>query len=237
MAIRYALFENKMLHAADNEYMARTKAIGAADLEAIAARMADMGTTVTKSDILAVFEDMSKAAESLLADGFTVNFDGLCNFKCSIKGIFAGPTDSFDPARHSLQVNVSAGQRIARAVISAAEITKSEAVIPTPSLAEFVDIASGTVNNLITPANIAVVNGYRLKFDPDAIDEGIFLIADDNTEIKAASVANNKPSQLTFLVPDLAGLGPEFRLEVRSRVLIPAGDLRTGGLDDRLILA
>ena len=88
MAIRYALFENKMLHASDNEYMARTRAIGTADFDTIAARMVEMGTTVTKSDILAVFEDMSNAAESLLLDGF-------CNMKCSIKGIFAGPTIRF----------------------------------------------------------------------------------------------------------------------------------------------
>ena len=109
MAIRYALFENKMLHASANEYMARTRAIGTADFDMIAARMVEMGTTVTKSDILAVFEDMSNAAESLLLDGFNINFDGLCNMKCSIKGIFAGPTDSFDAARHSLAVNASIG--------------------------------------------------------------------------------------------------------------------------------
>ncbi len=237
MTIRYALFENKMLHATDNEYLAMVTASGTADFEAIAARMADMGTTVTKSDILAVFEDMSKASVSLLADGHNINFDGLCNFKCSIKGVFDGPTDSFDASRHSLCVNASIGNRIGKEVINSAEIVKSEAVIPTPAPAEFVDTASGTVNNLLTVGNIGTINGWRLKFDPTAVDEGIFLIADDNTEIKAVSVATNKPSQLTFLVPDLAGFGPQFRLQVRSSMALGDGRLRTGRLVEALTRA
>jgi len=237
MTIRYALFENKMMHATGNEYMARTRSFGCADLEAIAARMADMGTTVTKADILAVFEDMTAAAVSLLADGFTVNFDGLCNFRCSIKGTFDGPTDGFDPSRHHLEVNASIGQRIRKEVINNAKITKTDTIIPAPTPAEFIDTASGTVNDLLTVGNIGTVNGWRLKFDPAAVDEGIFLIADDATEIKATSVATNKPAQLTFLVPDLAGFGPQFRLEVHSRMSIPAGDLRTGQLEGTLMRA
>jgi len=237
MTIRYALFENKLMHATGNEFVAMVSASGTADFEAIAARMADMGTTVTKSDILAVFEDMSKAAVSLLADGFNVNFDGLCNFKCSVKGVFDGPTDSFDASRHSLHVNASIGNRIGKEVINNAEIAKSEAVIPTPAPAEFVDTASGTVNNLLTVGNIGTINGWRLKFDPAAADEGIFLIADDGTEIKAVSVATNKPSQLTFLVPDLAGFSPEFGLQVRSRMANPDGRLRTGRLEGSLTTA
>ena len=94
--------------------------------------------------------------------------------------------------------------------INNAKITKTDTIIPAPTPAEFIDTASGTANDLITAANIATVNGWRLKFDPDAADEGIFLIADDSSEIKATSVATNKPSQLTFLVPDLAGFGPQF---------------------------
>ena len=237
MAIRYALFENKMLHASANEYMARTRAVGTADFDMIAARMVEMGTTVTKSDILAVFEDMSNAAESLLLDGFNINFDGLCNMKCSIKGIFAGPTDSFDAARHSLAVNASIGHRIRKAVLSSAEIVKAEAIIPVPSPAEFVDTASAAVNGTITPGNIGTINGYRLKFDPAAVDEGIFLIAAADSEIKAASVATNKPARLVFLVPDMSGFAPEIHLEIRSRMSIPDGRLRIGRLNETLTIA
>jgi len=237
MTIRYALFENKMLHATGNEYLAMVTASGTADFEAVAARMADMGTTVTKADILAVFSDLTKATESLLADGFNVNFDGLCNFKCSVKGVFDGPTDSFDSSRHRLQVNASIGQRLSKAVVNNAKITKSDTIIPAPTPAEFVDTASGTVNDLLTVGNIGTVNGWRLKFDAAAADEGVFLIADDDSEIKVTSVAVNKPAQLTFLVPDLAGFGPQFRLQVRSRMVNPDGSLRIGRLETALVRA
>jgi len=193
-----------------------------------------MGTTVTKADILAVFADLSKATESLLIDGYNVNFDGLCNFRCSIKGTFDGSTDSFDASRHSLHVNASIGQRLRKEVVNNAQITKTDTIIPAPTPAEFIDTASGTANELLTVGNIGTINGWRLKFDLAAADEGIFLIADDATEIKATSVAANKPAQLTFLVPDLTGFGPEFRLQVRSRMAIGDGRLRTGRLDTAL---
>jgi len=237
MTIRYALFENKLMHATGNEFVAMVTASGTADFEAVAARMANMGTTVTKADILAVFADLSKATESLLADGFNVNFDGLCNFRCSVKGTFDGPTDSFDSSRHRLEVNASVGAHLRKTVINNAQITKTDTIIPAPTPAELVDTASGTVNDLLTVGNIATINGWRLKFAPDAGDEGIFLIADDGTEIKAASVATNKPAQLTFLVPDLAGFGPQFRLEVRSRMAMDNGRLRTGRLQPALTRA
>lgn len=237
MAIRYALFENKMMHAQPDEYMARTKAIGTAGFEVIAARMTDMGTTVSKSDILAVFENMTVAAESLLLDGFNVDFDGFCNFKCSIKGVFNGPNDSFEADRHHIEVNSSIGTRIRKTVRHNAEIIKSEAIIPTPSLAEFVDTASGQVNSCVTPGNIGTINGYRLKFDPAAVDEGIYLIANGGGEIKTTSIATNKPAQLVFLVPDMAGPIAEIHLEVRSRMSIPDGQLRLGRLDKTLTRA
>ena len=236
MAIRYALYENNVT-STPAVYMARTRTIGCANLDQIAARMADMGTTVTKADILAVFEDMSKAAVSLLADGFSVNFDGLCNLRCTIKGNFDGLSDSFDPARHSLNISANPGGQLLKAVTSTAEITQTETVIPTPAPAEFVDCSSDETNNTITPGNIGTVNGWRLKFDPAVADEGVFLIADDGSEIKAGSVSSNKAGHLTFLVPDLAGFAPDFRLEVRSRMAIDGGQLRTGRLDETLIRA
>ncbi len=77
MAINYALFENHLTSDPD-DYAAQVKITGSADLEVLANRMIDQGSTVTKPDILAVLEDAIKATESCLLDGYRVQLGGLC---------------------------------------------------------------------------------------------------------------------------------------------------------------
>ena len=53
MAINYCLLENN-LTSDPNDYAAQVKITSSADLEQIADRMIEQGSTVTKADILAV---------------------------------------------------------------------------------------------------------------------------------------------------------------------------------------
>ena len=62
---------------------------------------------------------------------------------------------------------------------------------------------------------MAELTGSRLKFG-NLPDEGIFLVRTDGppgtAATKIGSVLNNKPAQLTFLIPP-----GHYRLEVRAR--------------------
>jgi len=231
MAINYALFENHLTSDPD-DYAAQVRITGSADLEALAQRMIDQGSTVTKPDILAVLEDTIKATESCLLDGYRVQLGGLCELFPRIKGVFNGITDTFDPSRHRVDVGANPGARVRRTVRVGATVTKAETIKPAPALLEYVDLGSGETNGKITSGNIGTINGHRLKFNPDQDDEGIYFVnIDTAAEVKLTAIQKNKPGQLVFLTPSVPG--GQYYLEVRTRFREPA-ELRTGRLDEIL---
>jgi len=237
MPIQYALFENHLTSDPD-DYAAQVKTAGSADLEAIADRMIDQGSTTTKADILAVLEDTIKACESYLLDGYRVNFGGLCELFPRISGVFNGITDTYDPSRHRVDAGANPGSRVRKTVRQNATIEKVETVLPSPAPLEYVDLASGETNGAITTGTIGTINGHRLKFAPGLPDEGIFLI-DTATSIatRVTAIQKNKPGQLVFLVPSAAAPMTPVELEVRARLGDAASELRTGRLDAVLTMA
>ena len=231
MAINYALFENHLTSDPD-DYAAQVRITGSADLEVLAQRMIDQGSTVTKPDILAVLEDTIKATESCLLDGYRVQLGGLCELFPRIKGVFNGITDTFDASRHRVDVGANPGARVRRTVRVGATVTKAETIKPAPALLEYVDLGSGETNGRITSGNIGTINGHRLKFNPDQDDEGIYFVnIDTAAEVKLTAIQKNKPGQLVFLTPTVPG--GQYYLEVRTRFREPA-ELRTGRLDEIL---
>jgi len=229
MPIHYALFENNVTSDPD-DYAAVVQAIDSADLDALIRRMLDRGSTTTRADILAVMEDAIGACESLLLDGMRVNFGGLVELFPRMRGIFTGATDTFDPARHTVDVGANPGIRVRQTVRDQATVTKDEAIKPSPNPLEYRDVGSDTTNDQVTPGNIGQLSGSRLKYDPAQADEGIFFLPTaGGAEIKVATVQKNKPAQLVFLVPAL--LPGTYYLEVRARMRAEAADLRTGRLD------
>jgi len=233
MPINYALFENN-LTTDPADYAAQVKITGSVDLEAIADRMIEQGSTVTKPDILAVLEDATKATESYLLEGYRVQFGGLFEMFPRLKGIFNGITDTFDPSRHHVDVGANPGARVRKKIRADATIEKQETILPAPSPIQYVDLESGDMNSTLTPGTIGTINGHRLKYDNTQADEGIYFIAEaGGANIKVTAVQKNKPGQLVFLVPTLAdGL---YRLEVRAQFSID-GEVRTGALESLLLV-
>ncbi len=233
MAIKYVLVENNLTTDPD-DYMARVQPVGAADLEAIIERMIQQGSTVTRADIVSVLEDYHTAIENLLLEGQNVNTP-LANFSVSIKGVFQGLTDSFDPARHRLNAVVTPGPRLRKALRERGQVVKQEAVKAAPHPVDYIDLNSGERNGILTPGGMGEVLGHRLKFDPSDPAQGIFFIAEDGTETRVTVVGRNKPGDLMFLVPASLAAG-EYTLEVRA-IFRKTTDLRVGRLDEVLTVA
>ncbi len=231
MPIHYALFENNVT-ADPDDYAASVQMTDTADLDTLIRRMIERGSTTTRADILPVMEDGIGACESMLLDGMRVNFGGLVELFPRVRGIFNGATDTFDPARHSVDVGANPGSRVRQTVRDTASVVKDEAVKPSPNPLEYRDVGSDTTNDQVTPGNIGQLSGSRLKYDATQADEGIYFVATAGGETKVATVQKNKPSQLVFLVP--AGLlAGTYYVEVRARIR-GGTDLRIGRLDSVL---
>ena len=232
MAINYSLYENK-LPAAGDTYAARVNIKGSIGLEQIADRIVGMGTTVRKADILAVLENTCQACEEYLIEGNRVNVGGVFDLFPSIKGVFDSITDSFDPARHKVEVSAAPGTRLRKNVQESASVEKQQTILPMPTLLEFVDLGSGTTNTSATPNNIGTINGHRLKFDPDDLTEGIFFVDKFGADFKVLAIQKNKPGELVFMIPALEVAQNPYTLEVRAHFSV-AGELRTGTLEYEL---
>ena len=230
MPIKYVLRKNNLVEEPDI-YAASVRISGSAGLEEIADRIVDQGTTVRRADVLAVLENAINVTDTMLMDGFRVNFGGLCDLFPKIKGSFEGPTDIYDPSRHQVDVGAMPGRRVRSTIREQASVERQEVTKPVPDLVKF-SKTGDTGNEKASPSpTIATINGYRLKFDPAKEDEGIFFVATSDgtaTRIDPSKIQRNKPSQLVFLTPELSS--GTYYIEVRTRYT-EDGELRIGRLD------
>jgi hypothetical protein len=232
--IDYALYKNK-LTGADDLYAARALITSSADLEAIADRIVEQGSTITRTDCIAVLEGAVTAVQSMLLEGARVNFGGLFDLYPKIKGKFNSITDHYDPARHQVDVGATPGSRIRKYVRDNATVGKLETVLPQPLVLEYFDLASSTTNTNITPNTIGTLRGSRLAFNAEDATEGIFIIdVSSGAEERVTALQKNKPSELVFMVPSI--LPNSVNIEVRKHFSVEGG-LRKGKLDHTLTLA
>jgi hypothetical protein len=225
MGIQYVLRKNNVVEQPDI-YAAQVKIADSLNLEGIATRMLEQGSSVTKPDILMVLESAIEAMESLLLEGYRVNMGGLCDLYPTIRGKFNGITDTYDPSRHQVDVGATVGARVRKTIRDHAFVEKHETIKPLPSLLEFVNQSEEQANGSIATWSFGTINGYRLKFNPAAEDEGVFIVAESGYPLKLNVIQRNKPGQIVFQVGSLPTPGPLF-LEVRTRYT-PEGELRIG---------
>lgn len=236
MPIKYALFENHITSDPD-DYSATVQVTSSADGADLVRDIMDQGSTVSEPDVLAVTAALKLACRRRLEEGQRVNYFGMMDFFPRIKGVFNGPNDTFDPARHQIDVGANPGTELRDEVRAAATVQKVEAIKPAPNPIEYRDVASDTSNDVLTPGNIGEVSGSRLKYDQAQADEGVYIIAVTGGEgdVKVAQMQKNKPGQLVFLVPSSLVNGTYY-LEVRARMGqgSTSRDLRIGRLDATL---
>ena len=228
MPINYTPQQNNFATDPD-DHMAVVISAGSVEQEGVIQRMIERGSTVTEADILAVLHDYHAAIESLTLEGFKVLTPG-ANYFTSIKGTFNGPTDSYDPSRHSVEPSLRPGKQYRRTIRERARVRKVESSKPAPNPLTYADFGSSQSNNAITLGGMAQIVGHRLKFDVADPGQGIFFTASDGTATRVDMVGKNMPGELMFMTP--ASLPPgNYTLTVRAAF---GKSIRTGLLDVEL---
>ena len=160
-----------------------------------------------------------------VADGCAVN-TALATYRPGITGVFHGPDDHFDPARHNLKPCLQTGPLLRQAV-RAASVQKTKPTWPAPVLTAFLDHDSGSQNATLTPRGIGEAIGQHLKYGTQP-GEGLWLVHSATGEdTPVAKVAKKTKGRLLFLCPDLTP--GTYNLEVRQAG--PDGVLRFGRLN------
>ena len=198
--LKYSLVENLLTERPD-DYSAQTHSKGSIDKEALITRMLNRGTLLTRTDIVAVLNGLEETVVEALLDGHALNLP-LFNTSFSISGVFESPLDTFDGNRHKLNINLTKGVLL-RSAEKEVKLEKSNVPASLPQIQEVKDSVSGVVNERLTSGGVVEVRGYNLKIEGVTPTCGLWFVAENGAEIRAATMVENKPSRILAMIPAL----------------------------------
>lgn len=233
MSIKYYLQPN-LVTPDPNDQSAHVETSANLTDDDLAAELVARGTATSKAQAAAVIAGYQQLIAEKVADGNAINTP-LCTVRPGINGVFTDPTDTFDPARHTIRANLKAGPLLTAALTGATveKIVKSD---PVPVLVSFINKNTGGVNATITPGGIGQIVGEQLKFKTTDATAGIYFTPATGSAVKVASIATRTEGELMFICPALAA--GTWHVEVRRVYGTGANaTLRTGQLGHALTVA
>ncbi len=234
MSIKYTLLPNGLL--ANNSYLASLRLEKTLDLDAVIAEMDERGTTVAESETRAVLIEFLRVIERQVLAGRRLNL-GFVRLFPTIRGTFTGPDDFFDAARHEVVLRAAPDQALKKSLREKATTEKLTTQELQPILKRLYDHGSQTHDATLTPGRTATLIGDHLKFDPDNLSEGVFLVDEATGEATRVDEApRNKPKEILFLVPPELAAATSYRLELRTRYS-DSQQLRSSHLKTSLLTA
>lgn len=190
------------------------------------------GSTVSKAEALAVIEEYEAAVCKAIEEGKNVN-TRMYKIHAVIKGIFESEKEIFDSKKHSVQINIKAGNRLKQCVENI-ELEKLSLSNNAPLIHTFINLHTKQSNQRFSSSHVISLRGKKLKFDPQDSNQGIFFVNENGLEFRVDNLIKNKPSELMFIVPEKIS-GHKFILEVRC--LFPnTSQIRTGKYPEQLIV-
>lgn len=231
--IPYSLSDNK-LTADPNDLRAQVRITATVGIEDLAESIVRPGSTVTKAEFLAMWEELGAEVERRVQRGESVVTD-LFTVRPTLTGVWANDQDSFDPTRHRGRLRLGTGVRLRRTEPKLRFELERAQDQSAPQPGHLEDFTSETTNDTLTKGGTVRLKGDNLKYDPTDADQGLFLVSGTGTATRVTKVLTNKPSELLFIVPPTLGAGT-YKVEVRAK---PKGSkqLRTATLGTALTVA
>ncbi len=170
-----------------------------------------------KSDVIAIFETARQVVLAYCNDGVGIRIPDFLDILPVVGGTQDVKGDWLKGPHKRLHTRVS------KKLLTAFQQEAAIEPIPTVTIAPVIDAVedahSGAINTTLTVGRSAAIIGNHLKFHPLMGDEGVFLLKEDGTAIRATHYLDNKPQRLTFEVPDELKDAGTCTLEVRMRNL------------------
>ncbi|RUT79806.1 DNA-binding domain-containing protein [Ancylomarina longa] len=196
--ITYYLKENPFKKGED-EFYGIPFTMGKMDRKELIKECAKEGSGITVPEAESMLSRLETVIGESLQKGFTINTP-LFNIQPSIKGVFTGWHDVFDPQKHQIQFSISAGVLLK----NYAQESKLHKIPPQKSVVNIINIKNHSENSTaqnIKKGSILEVNGQKLKYDITDSAQGIFLVGDDGIETKIRIVIKNTGGCQIFQIP------------------------------------
>ena len=198
--LNYLLLRNDLTGRA-GDHRAQTRSEGCIDETRLIKLILERGTTIGAADLAAAFTVAKEVIVQALQDGFSLNLP-LFNAFFSIKGVFNGPMDTFDPKRHKAEIKITKGILLREA---------EKKLRPTVTTLEYANLKvkqvkdsfSDVINDTITVGGITELRGLKLKIAGEDPTCGVWFIGEDGKETQAQKIIENKPARIMLQTPNL----------------------------------
>ena len=167
-------------------------------VQKVVARRTDLSPTLMKAAI----EQLTQVAIEELCNGATIKF-GFAHASLTVNGVFYGDNAQWNPAEHSLSVSLQPTAELREAVAATSVQVRGMASTGL-FINQVTDVASGMVNQKLTPGGGVVVSGQKLRIAGSDPAVGLMIV---NTQTQAEVVVpptswlQNDPSRISFIVP------------------------------------
>lgn len=201
MPINYSLVDNPLTERPD-DFRAITTTDIVVDEKYLVEFLAQRGNTST-TQYLAVVNEIKTAIKYFMELGYGINLPFL-NVNYSLSGVFENAADSYDPARHHLNVLVNLGKELRNADLSKVSLVKLQVAPNQAIISQVLDIATKKFDTVLTPGNMLQMTGNLIKVDGDAPENGVYFVNQSTqAETKAVFTATNTPKSLILLLPSM----------------------------------
>lgn len=213
--IPYSLIDNK-LTTDPNDLRAQVRITATVSINDLIDAIVRPGSTVTKAEFLAMWEELGAEVVRCLLRGESVVTD-LFTVRPALTGVWANAQDSFDPTRHHGRLRLGTGVRLRRAEAQMQFELERAQDQSRPLPVHLEDFASDTTNATLTKGGVVRLTGSLLKVDAADPDQGIFLVNSTGAATRVTKVMTNKPSEQLFMVPATLAAGT-YQVEVRTKI-------------------
>jgi hypothetical protein len=200
-------------------FKGRVKSTMSFDHEQLIDEIVRRGSTLTRTDVLAVLHSLQQVIKDSLSDGYRVTLGDLVKFYPTIQGEFTSITDSINHRDHSISFGVTAGPGLKK--LRPGKI-HFERVVSAPREPEPLHLyVSETMREPGGPVGRGTpltVKGRYLQFDAAREDEGVFLQpGGGKRSIRMKTVLDNRFSKIIFILPESVPQG-DYTLRIVSRM-------------------
>ena len=195
------LYDN-LLTPNPNDFFGRVKPLGILNNEAIADEMLKEGTEYQKETIVDILNRSDRLKVTKLAEGYSIN-TGVYHSHIGISGVFQGATDRFDPKEHRLTASFTSSTAL-REELKKTQVEIVGTATTDPVIGKVIDSLTKAEDSTITPNNVIVIKGNRLKIAGDDSSVGVYLINQgDKSRHECTQIISNEPKELIVMLPAL----------------------------------
>ncbi len=213
--LKYTLYDNHFTEDDTEDCLARPVDVRVRTREDLIRDITGPGSILKPTESNAVIDDYWGQIAEYVREGEAYS-DEYISLRYGIGGIFQNVEDRFDPVRHDVVISAVLKDPITGAAREI-ELLKVDVRAIVPEIDHVYDWGSDTSDEQLTPDDVLLITGHRLKLYGNAEgEEGVFFVnQNDGTVVRADQIRTNEPKTLAVRVPEVLVAGT-YRLEVRN---------------------